>query len=239
MNKVQNIFIPPMHLKRRVVAEFDQGATAEYAEFPGGFCAGLTLNWLNMRLRNQDWPATQADGQTAINATTGAITYRSYKKFQEGRLKEMSVPNVVTRAIGGSDSIGLIESVPVSQLRAAIESVAGGLRLAIDGEVIVWKEGVDGHVFMHEAVVLGVGLYYLSMTAKMPAGDDQAHAVGLHIYGSSTDTDCEFFDPNLGQFHFENPLDLRWAFFDLMKAYTAAYGFTFYRGALFRMKKAF
>jgi hypothetical protein len=35
---------------------------------------------------------------------------------------------------------------------------------------------------------------------------------------SSTDTDCNFFDPNLGQFHFDNPLDLRWAFCDLLKA---------------------
>ncbi|MDB5383204.1 MAG: hypothetical protein JWO26_2836 [Rhodospirillales bacterium] len=47
------------------------------------------------------------------------------------------------------------------QLRAAIASVVGGLRLKISGDPIIWKDGVDRHVFMHEAVVLGVGFYYL------------------------------------------------------------------------------
>lgn len=239
MNKVQALFLPPKHLKKMVVAEFDQSATAEYATFPGGYCAGLSLNWLNMRLRNQDWPATQADPQTAINATTGALTYTYYKKWQENYLREKNPVSVLARGALGRDSIGLIESVPTQQLRSAIDAVAGGLNLEIDGEVKLWNNGEGGHDFIHRLVVLGVGLYYISMSTPVPNIDDQSHAIAMHIYASSTDTDCEFFDPNVGQLHLGNPVDMKWTFYDLLKAYTAAYGYNFSYGRAFRMKKKY
>ena len=233
MNKVQSIFIPPMQLGNKVVAEFDQHATPEISAWPGGYCAALTLHWISLRLLGQDWPATQADPKTASLATVAAATYGTYKTHQN--LKDDFAVAVFARGIVGS-VLGLVESVPEAQIRNGIESVAGGLGLAIDGNAIAWGQGTDGHVFVHETVVLKVGLYYLSMRTKMPTGDDQAHAVGLQIYNSSTDTDCEYFDSNLGQFHFDQPSDFRWAFYDLLKAYEAAYGFKFYRGTLFRMK---
>lgn len=233
MNKVQNIFIPPMQLANKVVAEFDQQATAEISLWPGGFCAALTLHWLSLRLLGQNWPATQADPRTTALATAASATYATYKAHQT--VKDDVAVAVFARGIFGN-ALGLVESVPEAQIRRGIESVAGGLGLAIDGDAIAWGAGTDGHVFMHETAVLKVGLYYLSMRTKMPTGDDQAHAVGLQIYESSTDTDCEYYDSNLGQFHFEQPSDFRWAFYDLLKAYETAYGHKFYRGTLFRMK---
>ena len=241
MSQIQIAFLPAMRLRGMVIAEFDQAQTAEFQAFPSGFCAGLTLSWLSMRVRRQNWPARQADAQTVINATTSASIYRSFTKFHDGIGKPSSPEAISTLARGVTRAVGvkLMEAFPTVQTRNAIDSVAGGLKLEIDPAFAPreWADGTAGHTFLHELAVLGSGLFYLSITAHINGRPDGGHAIGLHVFGTNLDSDCDLFDPNVGQLHFDQPNDIKWASFDLLRHYVTAEGITFFKGVAFRLRE--
>jgi hypothetical protein len=105
------------------------------------------------------------------------------------------------------------------------------VKMSIDGalEPIRWSGG-EGRNFVHEVAVLGGGFYYIGI-----ACDQGSHALGLNVVSKSTDSACEFFDPNVGQLHFADPDELKWSFDTLLRSYMKVLNFRFKSGYALRI----
>lgn len=229
MSKIQEEILPNFRRTGRVIAEFDQTSTPEIKTYPGGYCAGLTMQWLALRAGRLNWPAKQASPQAATLAAAGAATYGKYTAGQAAALKDMSGVGALGRGLFGG--LGGIEGMDVRQREGALKTVLGDVKLTLDAstDAVLWSGG-EGRTFMHEVAVLGAGLYYIGIVCQQGS-----HALGLHVDSKSSDSPCEFFDSNVAQLHFKDPDELRWAFDGMLHAYRKIMTYDFKSGSAHRV----
>lgn len=229
LTPLQNSFLPTAYRERRVVAEFAQKSTAEIATYPIGFCAGLAVHWLARRSGGKNWPSPQDGADAKALSAAAAATYGKYLGAHAKANKDMSEYAVVARLVGSS--LGGIDSPDIAQNKTVLKNILGSLGMSLDedAEPRIWKDG-EGKKFIHEVSVLGAGYYYISITC--PRG---THALALQVASSKLDSACEFFDPNIGQFHYENPDQFAWAFSALLIKYVEVHKFDFSSGFAMRV----
>jgi hypothetical protein len=240
MSALQDAFLPDARRTGQVIAEFDMGSTDPgKTQYPGGYCAGLTIHWLSLRAARQNWPTDQASTYGAEIAKKAAATYTTYRSGQSSTQMQAPLPSVIIRGISttaGAGALTGIDDTDLFQLKGALNAVLGNFKMSIDPnlEPMAWS-GQDGRSFIHEVAVRGMGLYYISMATKLTGQGDGSHAIGLHVASRSLDSACEFFDPNVGQLTYRNPDELRWGFDRLLRSYAAVHGYNFYRGHALRL----
>ncbi|MES2712934.1 MAG: hypothetical protein V4653_15235 [Pseudomonadota bacterium] len=229
MSKLQDDVLPYFQRTGGVKAEFDQGTTAEATTYPGGYCAGLTVHWMAQRAAGKNWPERQTSAEAVALSKAAAATYGKYKAGHDKAMAEATAVGVVARAIVGG--LGGIDGNDVMQIRGALAAVVGDVNMTIDANATPtsWKSG-DGAKFIHEVAVLGGGLYYISILC-----DKGSHALGLNVTNKAIESPCEFFDPNVGQLHFDKPEDLKWSFGALLRSYSKTLGFNFTSGHALRI----
>ena len=230
LTPLQNAFLPAAYRDRLVVTEFAQGSTAEAATYPVGFCAGLTAHWLARRAGGKNWPSPQDGADAKALSTAAGATYAKYVSGVATAKKDMNEYTIVARVVGSS--LGGIDGPDIAQVKPVLKDMLGSLGMSLDEESTprVWKDG-EGKQFIHEVAVLGAGYYYISI--KCAQG---SHALGLQIASNKHDSACEFFDPNIGQLHYENPTALKWSFSGLLGAYIQIRQFDFTSGFAVRVK---
>jgi hypothetical protein len=240
MSALQDLFLPDARRTGQVVAEFDMGSTDPgKTQYPGGYCAGLTIHWLSLRATGQAWPRDQASTYGADIAKKAAATYTTYRDGQNKTQMQAPLPGVIVRGLStatGASALTGIDDTDLFQLKGALNAVLGDFKMTIDGnfEPMAWS-GQEGRHFMHEVAVRGMGLYYISIATKLQGQGDGSHAVGLHVRSRSLDSACDFFDPNVGHLAYANPDQLRWGFDRLLRSYATVHNFHFYRGHALRL----
>ena len=209
LTPLQNAFLPAAYRDRRVVAEFAQDSAAEIKTYPAGFCAGLAVHWLARRSGGKNWPSPQDGADAKALSAAAAVTYGKYLGAT-AKANQMNEFAIIARVVG--NSLGGIDAPDIAQSKTVLKDILGSLGMSLDedAEPRIWRGGA-GKQFIHEVAVLGAGYYYINM--KCAQG---SHALGLQIASTKLDSACEFFDPNLGQFHYENPSQFSWAFSGLL-----------------------
>lgn len=235
---LQNAFLPDARRNGQVVAEFAQAETVPFktvALNKDGYCAGLTLHWLSLRLTNQPWPKDQGSTEGVNLAAKASATYAKYVAGNDQAMGDSNVFAVIGRGIMG-DSLG-VQSNRLMQIRGALNATAPSFNLIVDPgmEAMTWSDQ-RGEDFAHEVAVRGYGLYYLSIA--IPSGG--SHAIAIHVLSSAFTSGVDFFDPNIGHLHYGNANEFRWSFARLLSSYRQTDNLNFVRGYALRMtRKAF
>lgn len=230
---LQEKFLTLPRLKRQLVAKFSQSRAVESNVDPNkhGFCAGLTIHWLARRAGGKNWPSPQDTPEAMTLSATAAATYKKYvDSINATSLVETA--GKVVRLGAYAATLGGIDAPSMKQKKIVLNNILIDFNMSIDDskEPPEWNGG-SRRKFIHELAVLGEGFYYISITcSKGP------HALGLQIQSSQLDADCEFFDPNIGQLHYDDPTALTDSFQNLLAAYLAVHNYDFNEAVAFRVK---
>lgn len=232
---LQNAFLPDARRNGQVVAEFAQAETAPFktvALNKYGYCAGLTLHWLSLRLSNKPWPQDQTSAEGVTLAVNASATYAKYVTGNEKAMSDANTLATLGRAIAGG-SMGF-QTNNLMQIRGALDATAPDFNLIVDPgtEAITWSDQ-RGEDFVHEVAVRGFGLYYLSIA--IPSGG--SHAIAIHVLNSAFTSGVDFFDPNIGHLHYKNSDEFRWSFARLLSSYRQTDNLNFVRGYAIRMTR--